>query len=1192
MPLPVSIIIPAYNAALTLAETLASVQAQTHREWEAIVVENGSTDSTPILAAQFAEHDPRIRMVRSPLKGVSRARNLGLQLAGHEWILFLDADDTIEPRHLEALTATLAADPALDAVHCGWRRVSPEGAVMFEEFGPDKPDLFPQLARTCLFAIHACIVRRSLVLGVGGFDQELRTCEDWDLWLRIARAGARFKLHRELLVSYRARPQSASMDGRQMLADSFVVIARAHAPDPRVPDPLDRYAQGMPVAGEAAARLENLIWHAGLLLGSGLEAATLLEALGPDSAARINAETAAATLFAAALLPTARAPDAWCRLQVWILPQLERFLNALEARTHQRGLTRSVLTQLERRAVSPRTVSLPLTVGRTQAIALELTSPFPDLSFPAPVERLHCRLLVEGVFLGELELPVFDGHVDADVLADAVAAEYAWPVLGRFFARNLYPQLEIERDIQGWIMRRDGVELARDLPGASAISWDDAHDRIGWSLFLQEAWALETVPDGRFYTLDRAERRREPSCPRRGDTTWIVLDLLDPLKDRRLDQPHVDLVLTVAGVPVARSPLIVPKRILSEHTLRAALTIETGFELCRACVREALLQQPFGNGDTLRGRLAEARARRTRALAAPGLALPDGFMPGAATLFPRSGRPHAETVLWPRHPGAPCGTSVSRRASLPQSVLPELKRWAAAGHEALISCLSLKGSGRTIRYAPELVWRSPGVQPRPHATPPPASPAALVDAAAAPRPAGSAVTDQHHPHHRTLQLLPARRFRTALEIVCDDGHLTAQLAPRVGRLLATDTSRAALELTRQRCESHANVEVHELDPVYDPLPRDRFDLIVYRNPPDYAGSRAALEVVAEKLTTALEPGGYFVCVHTPKPRPSIEGAESHDALMDADLASSIFRAAQSLQLLHEVRAPSCRIQLYQRSSRWSRWLSRPATRIQWSTAPAAPPRPATASSPHRSCSPLPPVHPTETTARLPILMYHRVATDGPAELARYRVSPQEFEAQLRSLKDHGYSTTTLEEWRTVREVKRPLPGKRVLLTFDDGCADFLDTAWPLLERYGFKATMFLPTDLIGDACRWDAHLGEPARVMSWADLRGLHQAGVEFGSHTATHPLLTGLSPDEMAREALRSRTAIAEELGLSVTSIAYPFGASDRVVESTFGAAGYLFGLTCEHRSCEVNDRLLALPRIEVSGGLGLKEFGELLGL
>jgi peptidoglycan/xylan/chitin deacetylase (PgdA/CDA1 family)/protein-L-isoaspartate O-methyltransferase len=513
-----------------------------------------------------------------------------------------------------------------------------------------------------------------------------------------------------------------------------------------------------------------------------------------------------------------------------------------------------------------------------------------------------------------------------------------------------------------------------------------------------------------------------------------------------------------------------------------------------------------------------------------------------------------------------------------------------ASGEALVSCHSLKGTGRTIRYAPEVVWRSPGDEPRTsraaQASDAPVQPAATT----ASEPAAPASADKPNEHLRTLELLPPRRFREALELVCADGHLTAQLASRVKRLLATDTSSAALELTRRRCESHSNVEVHELDPVYDPLPRDRFDLIVYRDLPDYTGARAALEVVAEKLATALEPGGYFVCVHTPK-RAVGTPAGNEDALAGAELARAVFRDAQGLQLLHEVRTSSGRIQLYQRSSVWLRWLGRSVPPIRW-TADSAGTLAPTGSTPKPSRGTVGAMHLPEITSRLPILMYHRIATDGPAALARYRTSPGDFEAQLRYLRDHGFTSASLDEWRAMREVKQPLPGKRVLLTFDDGCTDFIETAWPLLERYGFRATMFLPTDAIGDACRWDAHLGDPARVMSWNDLRALQKAGVEFGSHTATHPLLTGLSPDEMAREALRSRATIAEELGLSVTSIAYPFGAVDRVVESTFGAAGYLYGVTCEHRCCEVSDRLLALPRIEVSAGLGVKEFGELLAL
>ena len=112
-----------------------------------------------------------------------------------------------------------------------WRRVAPDGTRMEETYGPDAEDLFPVFACRCAFSVHACIVRRSIVEDVGGFDTSLRTCEDWDLWQSIARAGARLVALREVLALYRMRPRSASSDGFQLLADGLRVITQGHSPD-------------------------------------------------------------------------------------------------------------------------------------------------------------------------------------------------------------------------------------------------------------------------------------------------------------------------------------------------------------------------------------------------------------------------------------------------------------------------------------------------------------------------------------------------------------------------------------------------------------------------------------------------------------------------------------------------------------------------------------------------------------------------------------------------------------------------------------------------------------------------------------------------------------------------------------------------------------------------------------------------
>ena len=124
---PVSVIMPAYNAAATISESLECLLSQTSPDWEAIVVDDGSTDRTKAIADSFAARDGRIRVITRCNGGEGAARNHGIANARYPWLLFLDADDWIAPSHLEILTAELRANPALDAVHCGWARVARDG---------------------------------------------------------------------------------------------------------------------------------------------------------------------------------------------------------------------------------------------------------------------------------------------------------------------------------------------------------------------------------------------------------------------------------------------------------------------------------------------------------------------------------------------------------------------------------------------------------------------------------------------------------------------------------------------------------------------------------------------------------------------------------------------------------------------------------------------------------------------------------------------------------------------------------------------------------------------------------------------------------------------------------------------------------------------------------------------------------
>jgi len=1188
MPLAVSIVIPAHNAAATLARTVASVQAQTHSRWEIVIVENGSTDDTLRVTTELAAQDPRIRVSRSDARGVSHARNCGLELARHDWVLFLDADDWILPRHLAALTSILAARPLLDAVHCGWRRVSPSGETLVEEIGPTDEDLFPVFARTCAFAIHACVVRRSAVLEIGGFDVTLRTCEDWDVWQRIARAGARFALHPEILAIYLARPSSASMDGHQMLRDSLKVIGRAFERDSRVPRPLPAYADGLSAELRPTARLYNLLWQAGLVLGAGQDATSLFDALPRDTLASIEADGAAATLFDALRLPSACPARACWRLHSQTLSRLQSFLAALEKHTGQQGLGRSILVQLERHTVRSAQARRPFTSGHTHAITLEVTRPFPDLSLPAPVDRLHCSVEIEGEPLGELELPVCDGLVPADILADAVAAEFAWTILGRFFARTLYPSLVTRKEASGWSVHRGPHVLARDLRG-DTLPVDVLHDHVGWALFIQEAWGLSRPAGDSFYAANTLERRNDPPHLKSADAEWLPVDLLDPLPPSRSVQPRIDLILTVADVPLCRTRAIVPRRILFSDTIRAALTADAGLELCRVCVREALLQRAIPNRRTLRELLADARVLRRSRVEENGPSRP---VPSETLPVPTTSR----LAILPRYPSTPCGSSGSRRALLPRSVTREALCLAAAEGLPVVGQPANTATGTTILYSPDLLLRpSARRAPPSRATkpPPPTDPRYFDQLFASRRDPWDYTSDYEQTKYRqTLELLPSSKPRRALELACAEGHFTVQLAPRVRELVATDVASTAVQRTRQRCAAFKHVSYQQLDLLYDRFPPGLFDLIVCSEVLYFTETRANLELVAAKIADSLEPGGHVVLAHgnVHADDPTQPGFD-WDLPFGARTIGEVFSAHPDLHLVRELSTPLYRIQLFRRRHPWlGKLVLAPPRRIAIPLPTRLPDHVARQVIWKSAPPPAVPTAPVAETTALPILMYHRIADEGPDALARYRLDPAGFEEQIAHLASAGYRSATFEEWRAAREAKRPLPGKRVMLTFDDGCLDFYTTAWPILQRYKFRAVVFLPSDEIGGACRWDARYGEPAPLMNWDQIRELRDDGVEFGSHTATHAMLTGLTLEEMAREALRSRTVLEEQIGEAVMSIAYPFGAYDRIVETVCGACGYVFGVTCDPRACQFGDRLLALPRLEITGDLPFESFVGLL--
>jgi peptidoglycan/xylan/chitin deacetylase (PgdA/CDA1 family)/GT2 family glycosyltransferase len=340
----VSVVTCFLNEERFLGEAVDSVLAQTYASWELLLVDDGSHDRSTVVAREYATRYPdRIRYVehdRHQTHGLAASRNLGLSHARGEFVAFLDADDRILPRHLERLTGVLESDRDLDAAYCGWTYVTVDGNEAFGAFGGAYGDLFVPHAEYCFSVVHTYLASRALIATVGGFDTSLQSCEDWDLWQRIARAGARFGTVRDKLAAYRIRPGSMTSRGARLLADGLEVIRRGHAADPRVPRPHPVYPNGLPRAGLPRCELDLVCTCAGYEIGGGRDARPLMGMLTPEARATLDPHEVATAITTHALVASGRPKSQWGELWPVLRPNLGPFLEALEARSETPDLAR------------------------------------------------------------------------------------------------------------------------------------------------------------------------------------------------------------------------------------------------------------------------------------------------------------------------------------------------------------------------------------------------------------------------------------------------------------------------------------------------------------------------------------------------------------------------------------------------------------------------------------------------------------------------------------------------------------------------------------------------------------------------------------------------------------------------------------------------------------------------------------
>ena len=226
---------------------------------------------------------------------------------------------------------------------------------------------------------------------------------------------------------------------------------------------------------------------------------------------------------------------------------------------------------------------------------------------------------------------------------------------------------------------------------------------------------------------------------------------------------------------------------------------------------------------------------------------------------------------------------------------------------------------------------------------------------------------------------------------------------------------------------------------------------------------------------------------------------------------------------------------------------------------------------------------------VPILMYHEIAAR-PETASRLAVPPAAFAAQLAYLHDAGYSTVTFADAAAALagETGR-LPARPVVLTFDDGFADFHREALPLLRRYGFTATVFVTTGWIADA---GGHRSgdQPGQMLSWNQIREAAWAGVEIGAHSHGHPQLDQIEPGRLRRELAVSKALLEDGIGQAVPSLAYPFGYSSAGVRQTARATGYRHACAVANATARPAGDRYTLPRLTVRASTSQAHFERIV--
>ncbi len=216
---------------------------------------------------------------------------------------------------------------------------------------------------------------------------------------------------------------------------------------------------------------------------------------------------------------------------------------------------------------------------------------------------------------------------------------------------------------------------------------------------------------------------------------------------------------------------------------------------------------------------------------------------------------------------------------------------------------------------------------------------------------------------------------------------------------------------------------------------------------------------------------------------------------------------------------------------------------------------------------------------IPILMYHSISNIACPRFRACIVPAVLFDEHLSYLERYQYTAITVSQFaQAMAQGGAGLPPRPVIITFDDGFADFYTSALPALQRHGFNATLYVATGFINGTSRWLQAEGETERPMlTWEQLAEISASGIECGAHSHTHPQLDMLSYAQAHDEILRSKDLLEEHLGRGVNSFAYPFGYYSASVQRIVQATGFTSACAVRRTLSSLHDDPYALARLAI---------------